>query len=326
MKKTGKIGIFSVALVSLILTGPSLVPAASDYPNRQIEVVIPLAAGGGTDQAFAPFKEKVQKILGQPIVISYKPGAGAAIGAAYVAKAKPDGYTLLFGNAGALLTTPLAQNVGYTMNDFVPICCLTNNPSIFLVKDDSPYKTFVDWMAAAKSKRMTYATPGHMSPPHLVMGYFEKERGFKATHIPQQGTVGVNTAVLGGHTDLGVSGAMSTMVVKGKLRGIAVSSAKRYPMFPEVPTLVELGFPLFKDLFGAASWLWAPKGTPKENIDKIYAAFKKVYDEDGAAIDKQLNNVDINLYFMGPEEMMKYAQNEIVFYRKFMSDMGTPAK
>ena len=76
MKKTGKIGIFSVALVSLILTGPSLVPAESDYPNRQIEVVIPLAAGGGTDQAFAPFKEKVQKILGQPIVISYKPGPG----------------------------------------------------------------------------------------------------------------------------------------------------------------------------------------------------------------------------------------------------------
>ena len=138
--------------------------------------------------------------------------------------------------------------------------------------------------------------------------------------------MGVNTAVLGGHTDLGISGAMSTMVVKGKLRGIAVSSAKRNPMFPEVPTLVELGFPLFKDLFGAASWLWAPKGTPKENIDKIYAAFKKVYDEDGAAIDKQLNNVDINLYFMGPEEMMQYAQNEIVFYRKFMSDMGTPAK
>ena len=117
MKKTGKIGIFSVALVSLILTGPSLVPAASDYPNRQIEVVIPLAAGGGTDQAFAPFKEKVQKILGQPIVISYKPGAGAAIGAAYVAKAKPDGYTLLFGNAGALLTTPLAQKVGYTLDE-----------------------------------------------------------------------------------------------------------------------------------------------------------------------------------------------------------------
>ena len=125
---------------------------------------------------------------------------------------------------------------------------------------------------------------------------------------------------------LGISVAMSTMVVKGKLRGIAVSSTKRNPMFPGVPTLVELGFPLFKDLFGAASWLWAPKGTPKENVDKIYAAFKKVYDEDGAAIDKQLEKVDINLNFMGPDEMMKYAQNEIVFYRKFMADMGTPAK
>ena len=219
MKKTGKIGIFSVALVSLILTGLSLVPAASDYPNRQIEVVIPLEAGGGTDQSFAPFKEKVQKILGQPIVISYKPGGGASIGAAYVAKAKPDGYTLLFGNAGSLLTTPLAQNVGYTINDFVPICCITNNPSIFLVKDDSPYKTFLDWLEAAKKKKMTFSTPGHMSPPHLVMGYFQRELGFTATHIPEKGTVGVNTAVLGGHSDLGVSMAMSTMVVKGKLPG-----------------------------------------------------------------------------------------------------------
>ena len=105
-----------------------------------------------------------------------------------------------------------------------------------------------------------------------------------------------------------------------------MSSEKRYALFPEVPTLVELGFPLFKDLFGAASWLWAPKGTPKENVDKIYAAFKKVYDEEGAAIPKQLNNVDLKMNFMGPEEMMNYAQNEIVFYKKFMSDMGTPAK
>jgi tripartite-type tricarboxylate transporter receptor subunit TctC len=173
---------------------------------------------------------------------------------------------------------------------------------------------------------MTYATPGNMSPPHLLMGYFEKERGFKATHIPQEGTVGVNVAVLGGNADLGVSGAISTMVTKGKLRGIAVSSAKPYALFPGVPTLVELGFPLFKDLFGAASWLWAPKGTPKESVDKIYAAFKKVYDEDGVAIGKQLNNVDLNMNFMGPDEMMKYAQNELVFYKKFMSDMKAPAK
>jgi tripartite-type tricarboxylate transporter receptor subunit TctC len=326
MKGIGWTGLFGAVLLSLMLTGPSLTATAADFPTRQIEVVIPLAAGGGTDQSFAPFKEKVQKILGQPIVISYKPGAGAAIGAAYVAKSKPDGYTLLFGNAGSLLTTPLAQKVGYTIDDFVPICCITNNPSVFLVKDDSPYKTFKDWLEAAKKKRMTFATPGNMSPPHLVMGYFQREIGFTATHIPQQGTVDVNVAVLGGNADLGVSMAMSTMIGKGKLRGIAVSSEKRHPQFPEVPTLVELGFPLFKDLFGAASWLWAPKGTPKENVDKIYAAFKKVYDEDGVAIANQLRNVDLLLNFMGPEEMMTYAQNEIVFYKKFMSEMGTPAK
>ena len=325
MKMSGKIGIFSVALLSLILTPPSLAPAAG-FPDRQIEVVIPLAAGGGTDLSFAPFKEKVQKILGQPFVISYKPGAGAAIGAAYVAKAKPDGYTLLFGNAGSLLTTPLAQKVGYTLDDFIPIFCSTNNPSIFVVKDDSPYKTFKDWLTAAKSKRMTFATPGNMSPPHLVMGYFQREGGFTATHIPEQGTVGVNVAVLGGNADLGVCVPMSTMLVKGKLRGIAMSSEKRSPLFPEVPTLVELGFPLFKDLFGAASWLWAPKGTPKEVVDKLYAAFKKVNDEEGAAIAQQLGKVDLQYHFMGPDEMMKYAKNEIVFYNKFMADMGTPAK
>jgi tripartite-type tricarboxylate transporter receptor subunit TctC len=326
MKRTGKIGLFGAALLCLILTGPSFTASAADFPDRQIEVVIPLDPGGGTDQSFAPFKEKVQKILGQPIVISYKPGAGAAIGAAYVAKAKPDGYTLLFGNAGSLLTTPVAQNVGYTINDFVPIACITNNPSIFIVKDDSPYKTFKDWLEAAKKKKMTFSTPGHMSPPHLVMGYFQRELGFTATHIPEKGTVGVNTAVLGGHSDLGVCVPMSTMLVKGKLRGIAMSSEKRSALFPEVPTLVELGFPLFKDLFGAASWLWAPKDTPKENINKIYAAFKKINDEEGAAIAQQLGKIDLQYHFMGPEEMMKYAQNEIVFYKKFMSEMGTPAK
>src|SRR5581483_11061546 len=132
-----------VALISvcaLVLLGPRVAFAQSTFPDRYITVIVPLSPGGGADLTLNFFKDKVGSILGQPLVINHKPGAAGAIGTNFVAKAKPDGYTLLLANKGGLISTPLTmKDAGYTMADLVPICLLTRSPSIFYVRDDSPY-------------------------------------------------------------------------------------------------------------------------------------------------------------------------------------------
>src|SRR5581483_3317697 len=232
------------------------------------------------------FKDKVGSILGQPLVINHKPGAAGAIGTNFVAKAKPDGYTRLLANKGGLISTPLTmKDAGYIMADLVPICLLTRSPSIFYVRDDSPYKSLKDYIETAKKKPLSYATYGALSLSHLSMLLVEKTAGFEATHVPYAGAAESNLALLGGHVDMAVGVSSANLVGPGKLRAIALTSDKRWDLYPNVPTLKELGYPVVKgDPFGAMFSLWAPKGTPKEVIDKIYRAFKKVVDENNAEI------------------------------------------
>lgn len=319
--------LFSLS-VGIIVIWFSFAVGQSNYPNRYIDVVIPLSPGGGADISFTPFKDKVGKILGQPLVVSYKPGSAGATGAAFVAKSKPDGYTLLFGNKGGVVYAPLTKKgAGYTMDDFAPICLITRTPTLWYVKWDSPYKTLMDWMQAAKTKNMTYASHGAFSPPHISMEYLSKAVGFKATHVPYAGAADANVAALGGHVDMSCVTSNVSMVGPGKLRAIAASSEKRWELYPDTPTLVELGFPIFKgDPVGSAYWLWAPKGTPKDVVNKIYGAFKKVVDENGTQITKELKGLEYILEFLGPDDLLKAAQNESSLAKKVLDEMGFVAK
>ncbi len=328
MKSVKRAGMFLGALVSIIVVGFSCAMAQSGYPNRSIEIVIPLSPGGGADISFTPFKDRVGKILGQPLVVSYKPGSAGATGTAHVAKAKPDGYTLLFGNKGGVVYAPLTKKgLGYTMDDLAPICLITRTPSLYYVKYDSPYKTLMDWMQAAKTKKMTYATHGAFSPPHISMEYLGKAVGFQATHVPYAGAADANVAALGGHVDMSCVTSNVQMVGPGKLRAIAVSSDARWELYPDTPTLVELGYPVFKgDPVGSAYWLWAPKAVPKEVINKVYAAFKKVNDERGAEIAKQLKSLELLLNFQGPDDLLKAAQNEYNLAKKVLEELGALGK
>ena len=158
---------------------------ASDYPNRPIEIVIPYAPGGGADIASTAYKEKAAKILGQPIVSIFKPGAGGATGSAYVAQANPDGYTLLIGSNSPLVIAPLTKKgTGYTLDDFAPVCNLSAVPLVWCVKEDSPYKTMQQFIAAAKTKKMRYSTYGALTAAHLAMEALAKAANFQAIHIP----------------------------------------------------------------------------------------------------------------------------------------------
>jgi tripartite-type tricarboxylate transporter receptor subunit TctC len=308
--------------------GVSSAWAQAHFPDRPIQVIIPFGAGGGADVGFTAFKEHVAKILGQPIISEFKPGAAGAIGAAFVAKAKPDGYTLLLGNKGGLIMAPLTRkDVGYTLDDFTPVCNLFRSPNFWFVREDTPYKTLKEWNLAAKTKKMKYATYGALSLSHIVQEYMAKMEGYQAIHIPYGGAPQALAAALGGHVDMASCASAPGMVGPGKLRVIATSSEKRFELYPEAPTLLEMGYTIFKgDPVGASFWLWAPKGTPKEIVDKIAGAFKRVVDERGKEISKTLMMAEYYVEFMGPEELGKRAREEVLLEKRMLENMGVTPK
>lgn len=316
-------GIVLVMLVGFLFSETIGLPA-SDFPTRPIDAVIPYTPGGGMDFLFDAFKEKAEKILGQPFLRVYKPGAGGGIGAAYVAKSKPDGYTLLVGGTSYMVVFPLTtKDIGYTINDFTPICNLADQPQIFCVKEDSPYKTFQDFIKAAKTKKITYSSHGNLTLAHINMMAVAKASGFQATHIPFPGAVQAMTAAMGGHVDISVTGSTGGLVGPGRLRVLAIAYEKRVDFLPNAPTLKELGFP---NSPYPLDTLWAPKGTPKENIEKIFQAFKTVAEKNREEIKKKLEDANLVLNFMGPQEMMESTQEQYGVVRKILEEMGVAIK
>ena len=318
--KSGKswaIAIF--ALSGLLGISNSWVLASSDYPNRPIEIVCPYSPGGGNDIASRAFKDYVGKILGQPVIQSFKTGAGGATGAAFVAAAKPDGYTLLAGSNSPLVVAPLTKKPGYTLNDFTPVVNLSLLPLTWVVRDDSPYRTLQDFIRAAKTKKMKYATYGSLTAAHVCMEALQKAAGFQAIHVPYDGGGRTMTAVLGGHVDIGIASGSGGMAGPGRLRTIAISHKERLDTLPEVPTLKEIGYPIYGIIYYG---LWGPKGVPKDIVNKILEAHKTAVKENGKEITKILNGLEHTLAIMGPEELWKEYQADFEFQRKMLGEMG----
>jgi tripartite-type tricarboxylate transporter receptor subunit TctC len=325
MKMKKGLLILFLGFVAFSASDHSLSMAASDYPTRAIEVILPVAPGGGLDFAMNLFKNRVEKILGQPLVFVYKPGAAGATGTLYATGCKPDGYTLVASTISTLVIPPLTKKgAGYTLDDFVPICNLTSIPQVFCIKDDSPYKTMQDFIQAAKTKKMKYATPGIFTNAHILMEAFSKMAGFQAIHIPYRGSAAGMAAVLGGHIDMLVA-ASGGFLGPGKLRLLAIADVeqKRLKDHPDIPTLNELGYPL---PIGSLDGLWAPKGTPKEKADKIYDAHKKALEENRGEIEKLAKVGEQTVFLTTGEELRKLYQAQHEFYKKMLGEMGALIK
>jgi tripartite-type tricarboxylate transporter receptor subunit TctC len=317
----------AVILISVLAmfwgTGISFGQPASDYPSRPIEMIVPYSAGGGADIASRAFKDYVAKVLGQPIVQNFKPGAGGATGSAFVAAAKPDGYTLLVGSNSPLVVAPLTKKPGYTLDDFTPICNFSLIPLFWVVKDDSPYKTIKDFIEAAKTKKMKYATYGTLTAAHVCMEALGKMAGFQAIHVPYDGGGRTMTAVLGGHADIGIASGSGGMAGPGRLRIIAIGHKERLDILPDVPTLKEAGYPVYGIIYYG---LWGPKGVPKEIVHKIYEAHQKAMKENGKEITKILNNLEHVPMLFSPEKLWAEYQEDFEFQKKMLSEMGALQK
>ncbi|MBP1749157.1 MAG: Tricarboxylate transport protein TctC [Deltaproteobacteria bacterium] len=315
MKKGIVLAIAWLTILAVSATWGSV--SAAEFPTRPIEVVLPNAPGGGMDFVMTLFKKYAEKDIKQPILLTFKPGGGGTIGNVYAKALKPDGYSLVSESPSSLLLSYMTRkNAGYVMDDFSPICNLTIIPQVYCVKDDSPYKTMKQWIEAAKTKKMQYATFGQFSTSHIVIESLGKIAGFQATHIPYKGAAAAMTATLGGHAD--IAGAATTAFVgPGKLRLLAVASEKRLERYPDVPTLMELGYPINGLEYYS---IWGPKNVPDEIADRLHAIFEKAYTQNKAEMTKIAAEQDHVISVLNRKELRAAYQERYEFFTKFLAD------
>jgi tripartite-type tricarboxylate transporter receptor subunit TctC len=271
---------FALAAVVAALGGAQA--QVQDYPNRPITLVVPYAAGGGNDVMARIVGEKMSKTLGQQVVIDNRPGAGGALATRQVAKAAPDGYTLVIGGTGSLAVNPtLLPNVGYDVRkDFAPVGMIGSSAMIVIVHPTIPAKTIPELIALAKKQpgKYTYASAGVGSGIHLGAELFAYMGGIKLVHVPYKGTGPALTDLLGAHVAMYFSSLPSAigLVKEGKVRALAVTGAKRSKVFPDVPTVAET-LPGFEAVLRYG--IVAPAGTPRPIIDKLNAALRQALAE-----------------------------------------------
>ncbi|SFN54672.1 tripartite tricarboxylate transporter substrate binding protein [Variovorax sp. OV329] len=271
------------AAIALLATAPA--PSiAQTYPARPVTLVVPFPPGGGTDTGARVIAEQLGKRWGQPVVVDNKGGAAGQIGADHVAKAKPDGYTLLLGNIGTQAINPsLYAKLPYDPDTaFAPVSLVAELPLAMMVNPSLPAKTPAEFIALARSKpgQLTYSSSGAGGAPHLVTEMFKDQTGTFVVHAPYRGGGPAIADLIAGHVQLSFMTLLeaSGHVKAGKLRALAVTGDKRVPALPDVPTLSETVLPGFD----AISWigLLAPAGTPKDIVDKIAADVRAVLADD----------------------------------------------
>ncbi len=268
-----------LAALPALALAPDLLRAQSAYPSKPIRFLVPQAPGGGADALVRSLQPKMQEALGQTLVIDNKPGAGGNIGTTEGARAQPDGYTLVFVNLSTMAVNPyLYARPGYKVADFDPVTNMAATTNLICVNPSLPVKTMAEFIALARAKpgTLTYATAGNGSENHLMGELLKSMAGIDLPHVPYKGGGPAVIATLGGEVSAIVADPLSAIshVKSGKLRALAVTSAKRAKALPDVPTIAESGVPGYE----ATGWraLAVPKGTPKDIIMKIHALYEPV--------------------------------------------------
>lgn len=251
-----------------------LAAAADTWPSRPIRLVVPFSAGGSTDQLARAIEGPLAELLGQPIVIDNKAGAGGAIGVELVARAAPDGYTLVFGNSGPSAVASLLRKLPYDVQkDFRPVSTVAMVPLALVASDKLPVRDFKEFLAYAKKPgvQINYGSVGTGSMAHLTGEYLNEAAGLTVQHIPYSGGAALGSAILGGQVETGWVNPLdgTAMVASGKARYLAVATPRRLSWMPDVPTVAE-----FVPGFESNAWfgVLAPKGTPDAIVKRLHEA------------------------------------------------------
>lgn len=283
-----------------------------NYPAQPIRLIVSFAAGGPTDIFARLVASKLEKELGQPIIVENKPGGGSNIGSEFVAKAKPDGYTLLIGTVANATNMGIYKNLGYdTARDFAPITQIMSSPSVLVVNNNLPVRSLSELIAYAKARpgKLSYASSGAGGMQHHAGELLKLRAGIDVIHIPYKGAAPALTDVIGGTVDFGFKTASGVMpaILSGKVRPLAVAGNTRLAQLPDVPTMAEAGMPDLE----ADSWngLFAPAGTPPAIINRLANATIAILQT--PEIKERFAAISATPVGSSPEEFSKYVKAEI---------------
>ena len=310
------IGVILSLVLALGVVAPGL---AADFPTKEVQIIIPYAPGGATDLVFRALAASTSKYLGKAVVVVNKAGGAGAVGFTEAAQARPDGYTVVTAIT-PLTILPHQVKTAFTYKDFEPIINVVDDPAMFQVRADSPWKTLQEFLDYAKKNpgMITVGNSGAGGGVHLIALAFEKAAGVKFNHIPFAGGGPSVTALLGGHIHaVSVSPPEGIAHVKaGKLRIIALFSAKRMEAFPNVPVVREQGVNF---VMGQWRGLAAPKGTPADVIKKLHDAFKQGMED--PAFVKNAEDMTVQLAYLGPAEFGKMMVQDDERYAKLVEEI-----
>jgi tripartite-type tricarboxylate transporter receptor subunit TctC len=314
-----------LALTILAVSISAAAPAMADtYPSKPITIVVPYPPGGSADIVPRALGPKITEALGVPVIVENRPGAGGSIGAAYVAKSNPDGYTLLMGTTGVFsINQFLYKNLIYSPEkDLAPIINTARAPNVLVVHPSVPARNLAELIALAKSKpkQLTYASQGNGSTGHMCGELLNMAAGIQIEHIPYKGSAPAMQDLIGGQVPLMCENFSNAIphVRANRLRALAVTSAKRSPQAPDIPTAQEAGLPGFE----ASVWygLAAPAGTPKAIIDKLNAVIAKALH--AKDVTERLSGLGLTVVGDTPEQFATFIHAESAKWRKVVQVSG----
>lgn len=313
-----------ISITRRILLGSAIAlglagPAAAQFPERQITLVIPFAAGGSTDVVGRIVAERMSQELGQQIVVQNVGGAGGSLGAGQVAQAEPDGYTILMGTVATHALNPLmlSQKPYDPVADFAPVSLLVLVPNVLAVNPELPVNTVQDLIDLAKTDPLAYASSGNGTPLHLSGELFKSMAGVDITHIPYKGSGPALTDVLGNQVPIIFDNlpSASSHIASGKLRALGVTTAERAASFPDIPTIAET-------LPGYETYTWnalfAPAGTPPDAITALAAAAQATMAD--PAVAERMAEFSATIVASGPDELAAHVQAEMAKWEPVVRD------
>jgi len=315
---------FLKALPLAIAAGLSLPAVAQEFPTRQpIRLVVPFAPGGFTDVVARILSAKLGTALNQSVVVENRAGAGSTIGSEFVARSAPDGYTLVMISTTHTVSPAIYRKINYDpVKSFAPVARLVDSAYVLMVHPKVPANTIAEFIAYAKQRpgQLHYASSGNGSSQHLMAAMFASMAGIEMKHVPYRGSAGASQDLVAGVVESSVAGVPNAMahVPVGRLKALGVTTAKRIPQLPNVPTFDEAGV----KGYDASVWLalLAPAGTPTPIIDRLNVEIKKLLDQPDTA--KSLFDAGVEPSYAGPEQTGKLIVSELEKWGKVIKDLG----
>ena len=313
--------VFSVSALTLSIASGSALAQA--WPSKPISLVVPFPAGGTTDVLARAVGQELSKSLGQPVVVESKPGAGATLGADYVAKSKADGYTLLMGAVHHTIASSVYKKLPYDFQkDLAPVTTVALVPNVLVINPNVAAKNTKELQALAKASpgKLTYGSNGNGTGQHLIGAQFEAMSGVELLHVPYKGSGPLTTDLLGGQIIMSFDTITPVLshIKAGKLRALAVTSKTRSPLLPNTPTVAELGYPQFES---TAWWaLFAPAKLPEPIAKKLRVDTEKI--AQSAAFKERLGNLGVQPNTDFKESLANFQTSEIAKWARVVRDSG----